>query len=64
MNQIGLCRRMAMIKATYESEKPFLMFDDPFVNLDAEKVACGLSFINALSKEYQVIYTTCHTSRQ
>ena len=25
---IGLCRRMAMIEAMYEVEKPFLIFDD------------------------------------
>lgn len=60
---VGLCRRMAMVDAMYEEEKPFLVFDDPFVNLDDEKLECGLDFMKDISRKYQVIYTTCHTSR-
>ncbi|MBQ3051234.1 MAG: hypothetical protein IJC96_05025, partial [Clostridia bacterium] len=60
---VGLCRRMAMVDAMYEEEKPFLIFDDPFVNLDDEKLECGLDFMKDISRKYQVIYTTCHTSR-
>ena len=60
---IGLCRRMAMIDAMYESEKPFLIFDDPFVNLDNEKTAGALQFIRKISEDYQVLYMTCHDSR-
>lgn len=60
---VGLCRRMAMVDAMYEDEKPFLIFDDPFVNLDDEKLECGLEFMKNISQKYQVIYTTCHTSR-
>lgn len=60
---VGLCRRMAMVDAMFEDEKPFLIFDDPFVNLDDEKLDCGLEFMKNVSRKYQVIYTTCHTSR-
>lgn len=60
---IGLCRRMAMIEVMYEGEKPFLLFDDPFVNLDGEKLQRALAFLQQISENYQVIYFTCHESR-
>ena len=60
---IGLCRRMAMIEVMYEEEKPFLVFDDPFVNLDGQKLGQALRFLEQISETYQVIYFTCHESR-
>ena len=60
---IGLCRRMAMIDAMYEKEKPFIILDDPFINLDDEKLACAQQFVNAIAEHCQVIYLTCHNSR-
>ena len=60
---VGLCHRMAMVDAMYEEEKPFLLFDDSFVNLDQEKMTDALKFLSAISKEYQVLYFTCHDSR-
>ena len=61
---VGLCRRMSMVDAMYEDEKPFLIFDDPFVNYDDKKLEYALNFLDAISQKYQVIYTTCHTSRK
>jgi len=60
---IGVCMRLALVDAMYEEEKPFLILDDPFVNLDYEKVACGNNLLLAVAEEYQVIYFTCHDSR-
>ena len=41
----GICARMAMVDAMYEKDKPFLVFDDSFVNLDDEKNAsCAYIF--------------------
>lgn len=60
---IGLCRRMAMIDAMYEKEKPFLVLDDPFVNLDDQKLECAGRFVKAIAREHQVIYLTCQSSR-
>ena len=60
---IGLCRRMAMIDAMYEKEKPFVILDDPFINLDDERLACGQQFVNAIAEHCQVIYMTCHAGR-
>ncbi len=60
---VGLCRRVAMADAMYVSEKPFLVLDDPFVNLDDEKLKGADAFISKISSEYQVIYFTCQNAR-
>ena len=60
---IGVCMRLALVDTMYQEEKPFLILDDPFVNLDQEKVACGNELLESVAKEYQVIYFTCHDSR-
>ena len=60
---ISLCRRMAMIDAMYPGEKPFLVLDDPFSNLDDERLKGGMRFLHDASLEYQIIYLTCHGSR-
>ena len=59
----GICMRMALVDAMYEKEKPFLILDDPFVNLDAKKTERGLKFLDSVGKEYQILYFTCHESR-
>ncbi len=60
---VGVCMRLALVDAMYEDEKPFLILDDPFVNLDEEKLNCGNKLLLAVAEEYQVIYFTCHDSR-
>ena len=60
---VGLCRRQAMIDAMYEEERPFLVLDDPFVNLDEKKTEQALLFLQKIAQKYQVIYLTCHSSR-
>lgn len=60
---IGVCMRMALVDAMYEKEKPFIIFDDSFVNLDREKLLAGLDLLDKIAKEYQIIYFTCHESR-
>lgn len=59
----GICTRMALIEAMYKEEKPFLIFDDPFVNMDAEKTERAMHLLREISQEYQVIYFTCHEAR-
>ncbi|MBO5574221.1 MAG: AAA family ATPase [Clostridium sp.] len=57
---VGICTRMAMVDAMYREEKPFLIMDDPFVNLDDEKQARGLKFLSRVAEDYQILYFTCH----
>ena len=60
---IGLCRRMAMIDIMYRNEKPFLLFDDPFVNLDDQKLTGARDFLTRIAENYQIIYLTCQNAR-
>lgn len=59
----ALCFRLALIDNMYTEEKPFVILDDPFVNLDEEHVEKAKALIEQLSKNIQVIYFTCHSSR-
>lgn len=60
---IGICMRMALVDVMYVKEKPFLIMDDPFVNLDAEKTEGSMEFLKIISEGCQIIYFTCHESR-
>lgn len=60
---ISLCRRLAMADAMYPVQKPFLVMDDPFVNLDDERIKGGLQLLRSASRDYQILYLTCHESR-
>lgn len=59
----GICMRFALVDAMYPLEKPFLILDDPFVNMDEEKTKGGMHLLERTSKEYQILYFTCHESR-
>ena len=59
----GIALRMAFVDAMYQDEKPFVVFDDPYVNLDDEKLKAGLGLLEDLSKEHQIIYFTCNQLR-
>lgn len=60
---VNLCMRMALIDAMYKGEKPFIILDDTFVNLDDRRVDGGIRFLEEVSKDYQILYFTCHNSR-
>ncbi|MEE1114172.1 MAG: AAA family ATPase [Eubacterium sp.] len=60
---IGLCRRLAMIDVMYEKAGPFLIMDDPFVNLDDEKLAGASVFLRRIAEKYQVLYFSCSRDR-
>ena len=61
---IGICMRMALVEAMYDDRQPFLILDDPFVNLDENRTKGAMRFLAEIAKEYQVIYFTCHGSRE
>ena len=60
---IELCIRLALIKTLFEDDTPPLIMDDPFYNLDDKKTESGLKLLQELSKEFQIIYLVCHSSR-
>lgn len=61
---IGICMRFALVDALFENEEPFIILDDPFVNLDKYKIEKAKELVQELSKKYQVIYFVCHESRK
>lgn len=60
---VGVCMRMALVEAMYKDEKPFLVFDDPFVNMDDNNIKGAMRLLDEIAKDYQVIYFTCSESR-
>ena len=62
-NLFEICKRFALTDVLFTGEKPFIILDDPFYNLDDEKLKNSLELIKKLSAEYQIIYFICHESR-
>ncbi len=60
---MSLSLRLALIDAIFEDERPFLVLDDPFTDLDAEKMKNAAQMLRSLAKKFQIIYFTCHSSR-
>ena len=62
----GICLRIALADAMYpfgRSERPPLILDDPFTNLDDEKTAGAMRLLKMASERYQIIYFTCSKTR-
>lgn len=59
----GLCLRFAITDVMFRKEKPFLILDDPFVNLDDNKMTDAFRVLEKVGQTYQAIYFTCHGSR-
>lgn len=62
-NLFEICKRFALTSVLYKEEKPFIILDDPFSNLDDTKLNEALSLVKELASEYQIIYMVCHESR-
>ena len=60
---VNFCSRMALVDALFKESKPPVILDDPFVNLDGNKIPNALRLVKEMSKENQILYFTCHKSR-
>ncbi|MBQ9805179.1 MAG: AAA family ATPase [Clostridia bacterium] len=61
---VDFCIRLSLAGALYaEGEKPFLLLDDPFVNLDDKRLDAAKNMLEKLSEEYQIFYFVCHKER-
>ena len=61
---LQFCARLALTKSMFENEeKPFLILDDPFVNLDEQHFALLRDLLDKLSTEFQILYLVCHADR-
>ena len=60
---VMLCMRLALVDALFGENKPFVILDDPFVNLDDDRTSRALALLRELGQERQIIYLTCNSSR-
>ena len=60
---VMLCMRLALVDALFTDTKPFVILDDPFVNLDDAHTAQALSLLQELARERQILYLVCNSSR-
>ena len=62
---VEFCTRLSLTDALYEEgEKPFLLLDDPFVNLDDTRLAAARKMLEKLANQYQILYLVCHSDRK
>ena len=62
-DSIRLCMHLALTDSLFPGEKPPLILDDPFVNLDEENLCRAKEILNTLSQSRQILHLTCHESR-
>ena len=60
---IAFCQRLSLVDAMFEGERPFLILDDPFTNLDDATLQAAQALVDRLSERYQLIYLSCHSGR-
>lgn len=60
---VEICKRFALVKSIFKTQSPFIILDDPFVNLDEISLKNMLKLVNDFAREMQIIYLVCHSSR-
>ncbi len=60
---IDFCMRLALVDTLFVQEQPFLILDDPFVNLDDVRTEKALELLRMMSETRQMIYFVCHPIR-
>ena len=59
-DQLYLALRLAVCKVLLDGEESVpIMLDDPFVNYDDRRTACGMQLLREIARERQVILLTC-----
>lgn len=62
-DMVALCMRLALVDALFEDASPLIILDDPFVNLDDRNMKLALDILKELSKDHQILYLVCNSSR-
>ena len=60
----NIATRLALVDSLYESEKPFIIMDDPFCSFDDKKTEAALKLLKEFARDRQIIYFTCSKSRE
>lgn len=58
-----LALRFAVLDSMYKNHDSLIILDDPFGSLDSIKLEKAKELIKDLSNDWQIIYFTCHESR-
>ena len=62
---VQFCVRLSLTEALYaEGEKPPIILDDPFVNLDERRLTAAKQLLASLAGKYQILYLVCHAERR
>ena len=59
-----LALRFAILDSMYKKHDSVIILDDSFESLDPTKLSKAKEMVKELSKEWQIIYFTCHDSRE
>lgn len=62
-DMVDICKRFALIKSIFKTQSPFIILDDPFVNLDEISLENMLKLVKDFAHDVQIIYLVCHGSR-
>lgn len=60
---VSLSRGLSLLHAMPRDAKPPLLLDDPFLSYDDGRLSGALGLLDALAKEFQILYFTCSHSR-
>lgn len=61
---LQICMRLALVEAVFKDQEiPTLILDDPFVNLDDQRLRNAITLFEKLAKQHQLVYFVCHSSR-
>lgn len=58
---LSFCQRINLATRIFNKEKPFIVLDDTFVNLDDENLELAKNIVKDLSKDYQIVYICCNS---
>lgn len=62
-DMVDICKRFALVKSIFKKQMPFIILDDPFVNLDEISLQNMLKLVKDFAEEMQIVYLVCHESR-
>lgn len=58
-DSVALALRFSLLKHIFKDKGGYVVLDDCLVDLDPERKIQSIKLINNLSKDYQIIFTTC-----
>ncbi|MBE7073719.1 MAG: hypothetical protein E7379_01310 [Clostridiales bacterium] len=61
---LSLCMRLILINQVYKNDKPCIILDDSFVNLDDKNFEKAKLVIDEFSNKIQILYITCNESKR